>query len=65
MEMVNGIPCFSCADVEKAQAGLMSPRQQEAVAAMHQPVLPDPNDVRGVNQPLADGPRGRLLNIAV
>jgi hypothetical protein len=65
MEMVKGIPCYSCSDVDKAMAGLMSPRQEEALAALHQPVLPKPDEIRGVNQPLADGPRGTLLNFAV
>lgn len=65
MEMVNGIPCTSCADVEKALAGRMSPRQEEALATLHPPILPDPREVRGINQPLAVGPRGTLLNIAV
>lgn len=65
MEIVNGIPCFSCSDVEKAQAGRMSPRQEEAVAALNQPVLPPADEVRGVNQPLTSGPRGTLLNIAI
>lgn len=62
MEMVNGIPCYN---VEKAQAGLMTPRQHEAVAALREPVLPRPEEVRGVNQPLAQGPRGTRLNIAI
>jgi hypothetical protein len=65
MEIVNGIPCYSCSDVEKAQAGRMSPRQEEALAALQQPVLPPPDEVRGVNQPRNEGPRGTLLNIAV
>jgi len=64
MEMVNGIPCYSCADVQKAQSGLTSPRQAEALAAAREPVLAPPEQ-RGVNQPLADGPRGTQLNIAV
>ncbi len=64
MEMVNGIPCFSCADVAKAEAGRMSPRQEEAVAAAREPVLAPPEQ-RGVNQPLAEGPRGTRLNITV
>jgi hypothetical protein len=63
--MVNGIPCYSCADVDKAKAGLMSPKQAEALAAAREPVLPPPVEIRGVNQPLSDGPRGTLFNLAV
>jgi hypothetical protein len=62
--MINGIPCFSCAEVDKAKAGLISPRQEQALAVLREPVLPPPEPL-GVNQPLPDGPRGTKLNIAV
>lgn len=68
MEMVNGYRCESCADVALAKRGLdpakgnQSPfegAQEEAAKAglTAQPL--------GVNQPLASGVRGTLLNIVV
>jgi hypothetical protein len=64
MEIVNGVPCYSCADVAKAKAGLLTPSGKQALAPPPPP--PPPSDeVRGVNQPLADGPRGTQINLAV
>ena len=64
MELVNGVPCYSCADVAKAKAGLATPDQAAALAALREPVLAPP-ELRGVNQPLAGGARGTVLNIVV
>ena len=69
MELVNGIPCFNCTDVERAKkVGLDGPAtaqdplhpstvlQVNAAAATASPAL-------GVNQPLASGDRGTQLNL--
>ncbi len=50
MEIVNGVPCYSCADVAKAKAGLLTPSGKQALAP---PPPPPPLEVRGVNEPLA------------
>lgn len=62
MEMVNGVPCYSCADVAKAKAGLLTPSGKQALAP---PPPPPPLEVRGVNEPLRDGPRGTQVNLAI
>lgn len=68
MEMVNGYRCESCADVALAKHGLdpakgnQSPfaRAQEEATKAGLPVQP-----LGVNQPLATGVMGTVLNILV
>lgn len=68
MEMVNGYRCESCADVALAKRGLdpakgnQSPfeRAQEDATKAGLTVQP-----LGVNQPLATGVRGTVLNILV
>lgn len=60
MEIVNGVPCYDCADVAKAKAGLLTPTGKKAPP----PPPPPPPEVRGVNEPLRDGPRGTQINIA-
>lgn len=63
MEIVNGVPCYDCADVSKAKAGLLTPTGKEAPAV---PPSPAPvTELRGVNEPLRDGPRGTQINIAL
>jgi hypothetical protein len=62
MEMVNGIPCYSCADVARAKAGLLTPTGKEALAL---PPPPPPEEIRDLNQPLREGPRGTSLNILI
>jgi hypothetical protein len=64
MEIVNGVPCYSCADVAKAKAGLLTPSGKQALAPPPPPP-PPPDDVRGINQPLAEGPRGTQINLAI
>lgn len=72
MELVNGIPCFNCTDVERAKkVGLDGPNNVQN--PLH-PSAVQPNgdaangaqtsgQVTGVNQPLASGDRGTQLNL--
>jgi hypothetical protein len=79
MELVNGIPCFNCTDVERAKkagingqvavtpalSGVIAPqplREEGLAAGAVAPVEGVPTDV---NQPLASGDRGTVLNVAV
>jgi hypothetical protein len=64
MEIVNSVPCYSCADVAKAKAGLLTPSGKQALAPPPPPP-PPPDEVRGINQPLREGSRGTSLNIAI
>ncbi len=72
MELINGIPCFNCMDVERAKkVGLDGPNNVQD--PLH-PSAVQPNgdgsngaqtsgQVTGVNQPLASGDRGTQLNL--
>jgi hypothetical protein len=62
MELVNGVPCFNCTDVAKAQeTGLRVDRDRvDQLGARGR----DP-EIRDINQPLALGPRGTQINVAV
>jgi hypothetical protein len=62
MEIVNGVPCYNCADVAKAKAGLLTPTGKEALAL---PPPPPTEEARDINRPLRDGPRGTSLNVLV
>lgn len=76
MEIVNGIPCFNCTDVEKAKkVGTNGPADAQdplhpstkigALKADSVPGLdPASSDQFGINQPLASGDRGTKINIA-
>jgi hypothetical protein len=73
MELINGIPCFNCTDVERAKkVGLDGPSNvQDPLhpSAVQQGTGDIANaaqtsgQVPGVNQPLAGGDRGTQLNL--
>jgi hypothetical protein len=58
MEIVNGVPCFNCTDVEKAKKSLTAP------------AVPNPNQISAPsfaspNTPLGEGPRGTQVNFSI
>ena len=71
MELVNGIPCFNCTDVERAKkVGLDAPGNVQD--PLHPSPVISPNGAANasngapaldVNQPLAGGDRGTQLNL--
>ena len=76
MELVNGIPCFNCTDVERAKkVGLDGPNNVQDPLHPSPVISPNgnadasgasasaPAPVLGVNQPLAGGDRGTQLNL--
>lgn len=57
MEIVNGVACFNCTDVEKAKkAATASPPPENQIGALR--------TFATANLPLAEGPRGTQLNFA-
>ena len=72
MEIVNGVPCFNCTEVERAQKNARA-----GIPGLENPNNPSPKSVQeivrdqeqrsgpplGVNQPLTSGPVGRVVNI--
>ena len=92
MEIVNGFPCFNCADVDRARHNVdpATPRLSPAVKAARDPSEAAAGDAadptkpgsgaganananasskveppQGVNDPLATGDRGTILNLLV
>jgi hypothetical protein len=76
MELVNGIPCFNCTDVERAKkvgldgsANVQDPLHPSAVpqgnggAGTSSSPADAANQVLGINQPLTSGDRGTQLNL--
>jgi hypothetical protein len=58
VEIVNGVPCFNCTDVEKAKKAAFEPPPPEAQnAALRTFETP--------NAPLGQGPRGTQVNFGV
>jgi len=58
VEIVNGVPCFNCTDVEKAKKAASAPPPPEAQNAGLR-IFATPN------APLGEGPRGTQVNFAV
>jgi hypothetical protein len=71
MEMVNGYRCESCADVALAKRGLdpakgnQSPFERAQEEAAKAGLPGGGAQALGVNQPLASGVRGTVVNILV
>ncbi len=79
MELVNGIPCFNCTDVERAKkagingqagttpalSGVIAPQPLGEGGLAIGALAPVEGVPTGVNQPLASGDRGTVLNVAV
>ena len=76
MELVNGIPCFNCTDVERAKkvgldgsANVQDPLHPSAVPPANggkgtsSGTSDTANQLLGINQPLASGDRGTQLNL--
>lgn len=59
MEVVNGVPCFNCTDVEKAKKIDTAPRQNQTLEVSAQT-----RSFATPNQPLEGGPRGTQLNFS-
>jgi hypothetical protein len=60
MEIVNGVPCFNCTDVEKAKKSLTEP-----AASSTSQISLQQNSARSFaspNAPLGAGPRGTQVN---
>ena len=57
MEIVNGVACFNCTDVEKAKKAASEPPPPENQIAAERTFAT-------ANLPLAQGPRGTQLNFA-
>jgi hypothetical protein len=55
MEIVNGVPCFNCTDVEKAKKAVAEPPPPEAQNAVLR-------TFETANAPLAQGLRGTQVN---
>ena len=55
MEIVNGVPCFNCTDVEKAKKAAAEPPPPETQIAA-------PRSFASTNAPLGEGPRGTQVN---
>lgn len=58
MEIVNGVPCFNCTDVEKAKKAATEPTPPETQIAADR-AFETPN------APLGQGPRGTQVNFGV
>lgn len=80
IEMVNGIPCFNCTDVDRAKkaganggADASTTASGAAQAGALSPqeaskpgiVTPIQEAEQGINRPLANGDRGTVFNFAV
>jgi hypothetical protein len=81
MELVNGIPCFNCTDVERAKkagingqgqagrtpvlSGVIAPPPAREGGLTADAVVPVEGVPTGANQPLSSGDRGTVLNVAV
>ena len=75
MELINGIPCFNCTDVERAKKvgldgpnNVQDPLHPSAVQAVNSDAATtagpaNAGTILGVNQPLASGDRGTQLNL--
>lgn len=63
LEIVNGVPCFNCTDVENAKK---SPPQDSSTLfvalAAESGRAPGPQPFQTPNDPLALGDRGRIFN---
>jgi hypothetical protein len=58
MEIVNGVPCFNCTDVEKAKKAATEPPPPETQSAADR-IFATPN------APLGQGPRGTQVNFGI
>jgi hypothetical protein len=70
MELINGIPCFNCTDVERAKKvgldgpnNVQDPLHPSPVIPANGAVVSPAASVLGVNQPLATGDRGTQVNL--
>ncbi len=55
VEIVNGVPCFNCTDVEKAKKSASEPPPPE-------PQITTARAFASPNEPLGQGPRGTQVN---
>ncbi len=63
MEVVNGVPCFNCTDVENAKKSPPAESSTLNVAlAAASGQAPGPRAFQTPNDPLALGERGRVFN---
>lgn len=64
MEVVNGIPCFNCTDVENAKKApaLRESATLDTALAAATGTAPGPRPFGTPNDPLALGERGRVFN---
>jgi hypothetical protein len=64
MEVVNGIPCFNCTDVENAKKApiLRDSATLDVALAVAAGTAPGPRPFATPNDPLALGERGRVYN---
>jgi hypothetical protein len=64
MEVVNGIPCFNCTDVENAKKApaLRESATLDTALAAATGTAPGPRPFSTPNDPLALGERGRVFN---
>ena len=64
MEVVNGVPCFNCTDVENAKKAVFQRDSAtlDTVLAAAAGQAPGPRPFQTPNDPLALGSRGRIFN---
>jgi hypothetical protein len=64
MQVVNGVPCFNCTDVENAKKGQYQrdSTSLDAALAAASGQAPGPRAFQTPNDPLTLGSRGRVFN---